>query len=57
MYDTLKSSDKANLKIANQMATEVLCLPIYPEMDTKILDEIIGVISNLFVVKSEITGL
>ncbi len=47
MYSTLDSSDKENLKVANQMAEEVLCLPIYPELDTTVLDTIIKILSNV----------
>jgi dTDP-4-amino-4,6-dideoxygalactose transaminase len=32
MYQKLTSSSQANLKVANQMADRILCLPIYPEL-------------------------
>jgi dTDP-4-amino-4,6-dideoxygalactose transaminase len=47
MYNTLESANQLNLKVANQLAEDVLCLPIYPEMDTTILDEIIAILYNV----------
>jgi len=43
MYKGLDSASKDNLVVANKMAEQVICLPIYPELDI----DIVEYISNL----------
>ena len=40
-YNTLPSADPAGLPVARKVASEVLCLPIYPDLDEKSQDRII----------------
>jgi len=40
MYRGLSSSSKENLPVATVAAKQVLCLPIYPDLDLKVVDEI-----------------
>jgi len=47
MYRGLPSAAKANLPIAHKVADQVLCLPIYPDLDLDILASIINVIKNI----------
>lgn len=46
LYSTLPSSSKSNLPIANRIADEVICLPIYPSLKLEIVDEITEIINN-----------
>lgn len=46
MYRGLNSSHRTNLPIAVRAASEVLCLPIYPDLDLKNVDEICLLISG-----------
>lgn len=43
-YKQLKSSNKNNLPIANDIANKILCLPIYPELEKKDIERIINLI-------------
>ncbi len=40
MYQEMASAQMDNLKVANQLAGQVLCLPIYPDLDHASVDEI-----------------
>jgi len=40
MYRGLPSSHKENLPVATRVAQQVLCLPIYPDLDMSVVDEI-----------------
>lgn len=40
MYRGLPSAHRENLPVATAMAQQVLCLPIYPDMDRSVVDEI-----------------
>ena len=40
-YKSLSSAKKTNLPIANQIAEQVLCLPIYPDLDNSRIIELI----------------
>lgn len=40
MYRGLKSADKINLPVAMAASQQVLCLPIYPDLDISVVDEI-----------------
>jgi dTDP-4-amino-4,6-dideoxygalactose transaminase len=40
MYQSLKSSHRENLPVANRAASQVLCLPIYPELPLEKVHEI-----------------
>ena len=44
LYSDLKSSDKNNLPVANEIADRVLCLPIYPGLKDVDIERIIDVI-------------
>ncbi len=46
-YKSLPSANTANLTIANKIAGEVLCLPIYPDLSIQEMDNIIGIIKEL----------
>ena len=41
-YRSLKSSKKENLPVANDITEQVICLPIYPELEEEIIEKIIG---------------
>ena len=45
MYRGLPSAHRENLPVATTAAQQVLCLPIYPDLDMSIVDEIIHFIS------------
>ena len=40
MYRGLRSADPENLPVATAAAQQVLCLPIYPDLDLSVVDEI-----------------
>ena len=44
MYRGLLSSAEENLPIANQVANEILCLPIYPDLNDEDVDRIVNLI-------------
>ena len=46
MYRGLESSAPENLPVAHKMANEVICLPIYPELDKIKIIEIAKLIST-----------
>lgn len=46
MYRGLPSSNHDNLIISNKLASQVICLPIYPDLDTPTLDYIISLIKH-----------
>ena len=46
VYRGLESSDPANLPVAERVANQVICLPIYPELDFNSIDKIIEIIKN-----------
>ena len=46
MYKSLESSKPSNLKVASKMANEVICLPIYPDLDNKVSHEIVNIIAG-----------
>ncbi|MEW5739589.1 MAG: DegT/DnrJ/EryC1/StrS family aminotransferase [Myxococcota bacterium] len=46
MYRGLPSAQRANLPVASAAAERILCLPIYPELDMSIVDEIAGFIAH-----------
>ena len=45
-YKGLPSANPANLKIAEQIASQVICLPIYPELQFDIVDLIASVLKS-----------
>lgn len=45
MYRGLPSATQANLPIASKVAREVICLPIYPDLDLSVIDEITRIIA------------
>lgn len=47
MYSYLESSMPGNLKVAEKVTTEVLCLPIYPDLDISDVSYICEIINNL----------
>jgi dTDP-4-amino-4,6-dideoxygalactose transaminase len=50
MYRGLPSAHRDNLPVANVVAGEVLCLPIYPALRDRDLDRIVGLITSRRVV-------
>lgn len=44
MYSHLPSAKKENLPLANQLSNEVLCLPIYPDLDLDTVNKIITIL-------------
>jgi dTDP-4-amino-4,6-dideoxygalactose transaminase len=46
MYKGLPSSSKNNLKIANRLSENILCLPIYPELPISVVEKIANIITN-----------
>ncbi len=46
MYKSLPSAEAKNLPIATRIAEEVLCLPIYPDLDIQHVDNIATIIEN-----------
>lgn len=43
-YKSLESANVSNLPVANKIAEQVLCLPIYPDLDLNELDRIVEII-------------
>jgi dTDP-4-amino-4,6-dideoxygalactose transaminase len=43
-YRALKSASKENLPVANKMADEVLCLPLYAELENETIERIVKII-------------
>lgn len=50
MYKGLASSSKSNLPVADQIASEVLCLPIYPGLSTDEIQRIVELMNHKKVV-------
>lgn len=46
VYRGLESSDPANLPVAERVAEQVICLPIYPDLDYDKIDSIIEIIKE-----------
>ena len=46
-YKGLDSAKKENLLVANRIADEVICLPIYSDLDIGDVKSIIKIISNV----------
>ena len=46
MYRGLPSSHRDNLPVAAKAAGQVLCLPIYPDLDLEVVEEIAGFIAS-----------
>lgn len=46
MYRTMSSASAENLKVANRLADQVLCLPIYPDLDRGSVDAICDLIKS-----------
>jgi dTDP-4-amino-4,6-dideoxygalactose transaminase len=46
MYRGLPSANRENLHVAANAAQQVLCLPIYPDLETAVVDEIIQFIKD-----------
>jgi dTDP-4-amino-4,6-dideoxygalactose transaminase len=44
LYSKLPSAQSNNLPIANQLADEVICLPLYPDLAFETIDKIINLI-------------
>lgn len=47
MYRGLPSAARSNLPMASKAANEVICLPIYPALETLDIDRIIGLINGI----------
>jgi dTDP-4-amino-4,6-dideoxygalactose transaminase len=46
MYRGLPSSNRALLPVATKASSEILCLPIYPDLDMATVDRVIGLIAH-----------
>ncbi len=46
MYRSLPSSQPSNLPVATEAAQQVLCLPIYPDMEMEIVDKVCALIES-----------
>lgn len=46
MYQHLPSSDVGNLSVAHNASQQILCLPIYPSLETSLIDRICSFIST-----------
>ncbi len=46
MYKALPSASAENLPVARLAASQVLCLPIYPDLEMDVVDRIIGLITR-----------
>ncbi|BEI36587.1 DegT/DnrJ/EryC1/StrS family aminotransferase [Polynucleobacter sp. HIN7] len=46
MYKTLRSSSFSNLPVAHRLSKQVLCLPMYPDLDSDDVIRITGLIKN-----------
>ena len=47
MYCDLPSSNRAELQVAYRKSMQILCLPIYPELNDLMIEEICGIISGV----------
>lgn len=47
MYRGAASANPKNLPIATEVASKVLCLPIYPDLGQDTIDNIVGIIANI----------
>lgn len=48
MYKGLDSAKPENLPVAEKMAKQVICLPIYPALDIKCVNQIINILKKYF---------
>lgn len=46
MYRGMPSANSANLPVATSASRQILCLPIYPDLEMTVLEEIAGFIAN-----------
>ena len=46
IYRGLLSANRTNLPVADKISKQVLCLPIYPDLENDLIDYIIGVING-----------
>lgn len=46
MYSNAPSSDPANLPVANRAAAQILCLPIFPDLELSSVDNICSIIAS-----------
>lgn len=47
IFSRFPSADKKNLAVANRIADEVICLPIYPDLDNGDVEKIIRIIKGI----------
>lgn len=47
MYRKLPTSDPSNLPVATRVSRQILCLPIYPDLNLDTVDEIINLIASV----------
>ncbi len=47
MYRGLRSADPANLPVANRIAAQVLCLPLYPDLQEDVVQHICHLIADI----------
>jgi dTDP-4-amino-4,6-dideoxygalactose transaminase len=46
MYRGTASANARSLPVASEVASQVICLPIYPEIERETIDKIVGIIAN-----------
>ena len=46
MYRGIQSAQKENLPVANLAAEQILCLPIYPDLELQDVERIVSLIRN-----------
>lgn len=46
MYSSTPSASEENLPVANRMANEVICLPLYPELNKHHVEKILSIVNN-----------
>lgn len=47
MYRGLPSADRAHLPVATRVSHQVICLPIYPDLPSDVVDEVIHIIAEI----------
>ena len=46
-YKNLPSAEEKNLPVAEQISSEVICLPIYPDLEHRDVERVIGILKSL----------
>ena len=46
MYRGLPSAQSSNLPIASEAARQILCLPIFPDLDLRVAEQVVDIIAR-----------